>query len=247
VWTVFVGSGGAGLSSHRIISNALAPAGAAANMFLNQIFAANSEAYFTLTAQPAIGDYIDLAVRLQDTASITNVDGYSVRYTRTGTSTGTIGLYRIDSFSAVGIGTPANVFMNIGDTFGIVSIGNFHDGWYQNGAGDPASVTTATDSNYPAGGYLGMTIFSPTTVVRGNNFGGGEVVPSLNQEGFRFRNDDGSETTATWRQAQDTDDSVEKSTPIRLRLLIDATNDPANQSYQVEFRKAGSLDWRKLQ
>ncbi len=75
--------------------------------------------------------------------------------------------------------------------------------------------------------------------------GGGPA--TLEQEGFRFRNDDGSESTATWREVQDTNDNVARVTTIRLRMLINATNDPNSQGYQIEARKAGSLDWRKLQ
>jgi hypothetical protein len=76
---------------------------------------------------------------------------------------------------------------------------------------------------------------------------GAAVSPTLEQEGFRFRNDDGSESTATWREVQDTNDNVARVTTIRLRMLINATNDPNSQGYQIEARKAGSLDWRKLQ
>lgn len=73
------------------------------------------------------------------------------------------------------------------------------------------------------------------------------VAATLEQEGFRFRNDDGSESAATWRQAQDTNDSIARSTNFRLRTLVNATNDPAAKAFQLEVRKAGSLDWRKVQ
>ncbi len=76
---------------------------------------------------------------------------------------------------------------------------------------------------------------------------GASSTPVLEQEGFRFRNDDGSESAATWRQTQDTDDSVAVSTTIRLRVLINATNDPAAGHYQLEYRKVGDDTWMDVQ
>jgi hypothetical protein len=71
---------------------------------------------------------------------------------------------------------------------------------------------------------------------------------TLEQEGYRFRNDDGSESAATWRQTQDTVDTVAKSTNIRLRVLINATGDPATKQYQLEYKEAsdGAAEWRKV-
>lgn len=66
-------------------------------------------------------------------------------------------------------------------------------------------------------------------------------------EGYRFRNDNGSETTATWRQAQDTSDSIARLTNIRLRPLVNVTGDAPSQGYRLEYRKPDSLDWRRVQ
>ncbi len=70
--------------------------------------------------------------------------------------------------------------------------------------------------------------------------------PTLEQEGFRFRNDDGSEAAATWRQAQDVNDTIAKDTNIRLRVLVNATGDPASNQYQLEYRKVGTTPYSKL-
>lgn len=43
---------------------------------------------------------------------------------------------------------------------------------------------------------------------------------TLDQEGFRWRNDDGSETSATWKAAQDTDLTAPLSANVRLRALV---------------------------
>ena len=68
---------------------------------------------------------------------------------------------------------------------------------------------------------------------------------TLEQEGFRFRNDDGSETTATWKAAQDTNVKIMADTNTRLRVLLNATGDPSAQNYQLEFRESGG-SWAAL-
>lgn len=68
------------------------------------------------------------------------------------------------------------------------------------------------------------------------------------QEGFRFRDDDGSESTATWRVAQDVDDSIGKNTTIRIRLLIDTDNSMLNGQYTLQYKRSDepSDDWRTI-
>jgi hypothetical protein len=62
------------------------------------------------------------------------------------------------------------------------------------------------------------------------------------QEGFRWRNDDGSETTATWIAAQDTAASLALATAARLRVLID-TNAPLTVTPKLYYRKVGDPTW----
>jgi hypothetical protein len=70
-----------------------------------------------------------------------------------------------------------------------------------------------------------------------NNFAAGDlVVASIEQEGFRFRNDDGSESAATWKANQDTNITLAANTAFRLRELLNATGDPASISTQIEVR-----------
>lgn len=66
---------------------------------------------------------------------------------------------------------------------------------------------------------------------------------TLEQEGYRFRNDDGSESTATWLAAQDTTASTTIDTATRLRMLINATGTPASTQYQLEYREVGDTVW----
>ena len=74
----------------------------------------------------------------------------------------------------------------------------------------------------------------------------GPASPTLDQTHYRFRNDDGSETTATWAAAEDTPISLAKNTPVRLRVEIGATNDPASAAYKLQYRKVGDSTWRDI-
>jgi hypothetical protein len=68
------------------------------------------------------------------------------------------------------------------------------------------------------------------------------------QEGFRFRDDDGSETTATWLANQDTNVTRTKQTNTRLRFLIDYSLNPPNEAPKVQWRKKNDPDteWRDV-
>jgi hypothetical protein len=73
---------------------------------------------------------------------------------------------------------------------------------------------------------------------------------TLDQEGFRFRNDDGSETTATWAAAQDTNLTAPAGTG-RIRFILNDTGDSAAITPLFEYRhkpSAGSFgSWARLQ
>jgi len=70
------------------------------------------------------------------------------------------------------------------------------------------------------------------------DIGADEYVTSvtLTQEGYRFRNDDGSESGATWKASQDTNINLPANTAARLRILIDGSDDPDSANYQLEAR-----------
>ena len=72
------------------------------------------------------------------------------------------------------------------------------------------------------------------------------ILPELEQEGFRFRDDNDDENSAAWLASQDTDITRPIETNTRLRVLIDTTNDAPSYQYQLEYRvNAGS--WKKVQ
>jgi len=72
------------------------------------------------------------------------------------------------------------------------------------------------------------------------------VSSTLDQEGFRWRNDDGDEDAASWIAAQDLDITRGATSPARLRMLLNATGDEAAAQYQLEYRKQGNTEWGKV-
>ena len=67
---------------------------------------------------------------------------------------------------------------------------------------------------------------------------------AVTQEGFRWRNDDGSETSATWKAAQDTNVSASlTAAKLRLRLLLDAASDPPPAAYTLRYKKSTDSTW----
>jgi hypothetical protein len=61
-----------------------------------------------------------------------------------------------------------------------------------------------------------------------------EAALALEQEGFRWRNDDGSESAATWRQNQDVQDNIQSGGKARVRFVVNATGDPTSKQFQIE-------------
>lgn len=69
---------------------------------------------------------------------------------------------------------------------------------------------------------------------------------TVDQEGFRWRDDDGSETTASWIDTQDTNIIREKSQTTRLRVLLNSTLDRGSENYRLEYRKVGDQTWEVI-
>lgn len=95
----------------------------------------------------------------------------------------------------------------------------------------------------------------------------------LEQEGFRWREDDGDESGASWREAQDTDTSiplesdysgwsaggdwsgggdweapVTEPTRLRLRILINADGDPPTGTATLQYKRSDEDDtaWKTI-
>lgn len=71
--------------------------------------------------------------------------------------------------------------------------------------------------------------------------------PTLIQSAFRFRNDNGDETTATWVDSENTNISLAKNTPKRIRIQTDTTGDTPSVRKKLQYRKVGDTVWRDVE
>jgi hypothetical protein len=137
--------------------------------------------------------------------------------------------------NATGIGgtftAPTNFTLGEGLLFGWAGLA----GSYRNNvsAGATGSIAGSFTLSSGLSAWAGWTVRIPVT----------SVVATLDQEGFRWRNDDGTEATATWQAAQDAQMTGPGLTPVRLRFVVNATGDPATGAYQLEYRKVGESVW----
>lgn len=119
-------------------------------------------------------------------------------------------------------------------------------------AANNAAVSTTTPS-------VGVTGLSATTLysfaaVQNNANGDSNVVtgtfttldPPITQSRYRWRNDDGSESSATWAAAENAALTAPTLTPRRLRVQLDATGDPASKRFKLQYRKVGDGTWRDI-
>lgn len=205
----------------------------------------DSEAYVTLATLPGTDNIIYLFARLQSPGT-SGLDGYEVDYAqRSGTDQ--VYVYRIDDATFTQLGATVNQEFSAGDGLGMEVIGSTIRALRRSG-GTWAELASRTDSTYASAGRIGFGIRNTTGRV--DDFGGGTVVatPALEQEGFRFRNDDGNEAGASWRQSQDVNDSIATQTRFRLRVLVNASGDPDPAQLQVEYRRQGDPEaaWRRI-
>lgn len=69
---------------------------------------------------------------------------------------------------------------------------------------------------------------------------------TISQEGYRFRDDDGSETTATWLDAQDNSISWALNDPFRFRGLVDTYNTGTTSEFSLQYKLSSSSTWAKV-
>lgn len=68
----------------------------------------------------------------------------------------------------------------------------------------------------------------------------------LEQEGFRWRNDDGNEAAATWKQDQDICTNFNKLKNIRIRFVVNASGDPGPLAFKLQYKQHDAVDWRDM-
>lgn len=70
--------------------------------------------------------------------------------------------------------------------------------------------------------------------------------PEVDQNAFRFREDDGSESAATGAAGQDTNITRALATPVRLRARVQTSGDVAASAFTLEYRRQGDALFRRL-
>lgn len=66
------------------------------------------------------------------------------------------------------------------------------------------------------------------------------------QTRFRWRNDDGSQTTATWKAAENANVAAYAGTNVRLRCQVAATGDPPPTSYTLYYKRTTDSTWQPV-
>lgn len=98
---------------------------------------------------------------------------------------------------------------------------------------------SGTNVSAPASGSGGLYVYNNSARI--DDFEVGNVATAtLEQEGFRFGVDDNTESTHGWEAAQDTNISTADATTKLIRLLANATGDPAAIAYNLKYQKNGS-------
>jgi hypothetical protein len=123
--------------------------------------------------------------------------------------------------------------------------GGAADGFYPNGnyyvtwddtwdSSDPGDISATATQDYSYAWACVQVVFEKAA--------GG----ALDQEGFRFRNDDGDEASASWLASQDTNITAPLDTNTRVRFIVDGTGDPAATQFQLEAKLSTDSDWFKV-
>lgn len=134
----------------------------------------------------------------------------------------------------------SNTAVTAGTYYVLVSSSDTNSLYYYNTGFNGSAATVAYASAMPAS----PTLTVETNLLYGVKIWVQDLAATLEQEGYRWRNDDGNETTATWKAAQDTTITGATATNTRLRLIVNAANDPASQVFKVQYRKVGAASWR---
>lgn len=110
------------------------------------------------------------------------------------------------------------------------------DSYGNNGAGSTeagasGTVTMSWTVGDDAWGIIGVTIKQASATI------------TIDQEGFRFRNDDGNEASATWDGAQDTDITQPQNTTRRIRFILNTTGNANAILPKLEGKPANAANW----
>jgi len=179
--------------------------------------------------------------------------GSAIDYVSTPISVGT--LYHVGATLDCNTGE-MHLYLNgslVGSKTGGLSIGSdfaAHSGGNGFGGADYSSglINHNGDNNtgYFDGRIADIAYWGEQSVLGESDFDSiyqaGVAAVEFEQEGFRWRSDDGDEDAATWLQAQDVNLARGKNQNTRLRVLVDATGNPPSRTATLQFRKVGDPD-----
>lgn len=148
-----------------------------------------------------------------------------------------------DSLVISGGGFEAVRTLSVGGSFSIAHQQN-HVGGTSYGSFIGYRILTASAAQNPTWDCTGQG--TTNFVVLNAVFKAVSVSPTLTQSAYRWRNDDGSETTATAAAAQNTDITVATGVTKRLRVQVQAVNNPAATAFKLQYRKVGGSTWRDV-
>lgn len=111
-----------------------------------------------------------------------------------------------------------------------------------NGSGWDVVGSPITDSTYTTGNQVGFWSRNNGSKPRVDTITGGALVDpaTLTQSAYRFLNDDGSESTATFMAAINTPASLAPGATLRIRLQIDSTNNADARQFKLQYRQKPS-------
>lgn len=212
-------------SSFSIVSNQAVCSSSAASTYYNATNGpADGYIQTTVVTFSSPSNYLGLVYRL-DTSTF---NGYYLGMDTTGTL-----LWRIDGGVPTAMGSAYAAPSN-GDVIRVEFNGSTHEVFY-NGV----SKGTRTDGTYTGANRCALSGQGTAGVIDNFEVGDFTLPPAtLTQEGYRFYSDDAGESSSTALAAQDTGITLALSTPVHLRVLLDATDDPASAAFRLEYKKS---------
>lgn len=196
----------------------------------------DAEVWLVVPTVGATDDVLGVYLGFQQIGAST-IDGFAF-YLKKLSGTDTLTLVRIGNQSETTLGSPVSQEFSAGDAFGLERIGTTIKGYYKAAAGAWTEIISVTDANFSGTGYIGFTIQGST--YRVSSFGGGNVVsasPEVEQSAYRHRNDDGSESGATFAADLNTPVTLARQSAIRTRIQLNATDDIAAMQFRQEYRR----------
>lgn len=105
-----------------------------------------------------------------------------------------------------------------------------------------ADITDSTGNRKTSAGFGGIISYSANAASRITSFTLENLAGAAtqDQEGARVGADDGSESAHTWLAAQDSNATVTLGAAFLVRLLVNATGDPASAAHVLRYQKNGA-------